>query len=607
MTGYNKQYLFFKPVPDLEKLYSVFLSFHSFLSQGDEGELRNSQVKTCRELLHTHSDVIASPVFGSYGGIRVIMSITFFNRGIIQVYAQSHSLQISSPQKVLPSILQMCLSYSLTARLAPNWNRVGQYFITGKDFLSDANKRFAVVMELSVTETELCVSVEASTIRLPPVTLKDFDVPALVMERFLNKKETVLHTKAPNNWVYILPSMKKGQVISISRTLPPECPFQTYAELQNHWTIMYGYYLPPLNEDEMVYCSVYFKLLGEKLFTYPLCCIRIQPVQCFPRVNLQAALRAFITDVRSLIEKVCGFTAQLTSQPLYHTLHLSRPSIQDSRALPANLTFKCSSRLVLTQNPSVCTPEMVPLSKLASSPWRLSQPVGLSNIQQSAANTGHWNPQIPSPILQSSQCNGIETSQFSSSFTSLPSFSSTLSVSPKHPVLSNTQPVVQRPKLVPIFRNKSLSRHVNVTKILAEKKKQQEEAAQCALKAPLKRFSSSPLSCASSLPRVSLPFFKDRKKEHSVCTTTPVQPVFKKQPAPMPEIKTGGEVFQSHPKKAKLNIQEVDVVKYARINQLAKINVATLQAWLKGQGIPVCSKDKKGDLMSKVMHRLNEP
>ncbi|KAI5606468.1 hypothetical protein C0J50_1967 [Silurus asotus] len=466
MTGYNEQYLFFKPVPDLEKLYSVFLSFHSFLSQGDEGELRNRQVKTCRELLRTHSDVIASPVFGSYGGIRVIMSI-------------------SSPQKVLPSVLQMCLSYSLTARLAPNWNKVGQYFIAGKDFLSDANKRFAV---------------------------------ALVMERFRNKKETVLHTKAPNNWIYILPSMKKGQVISISRTLPPECPFQTYAELQNHWTSM------------------------------------------------------------------------------------------DSRALPANLTFKCSSRLVLTQNPSVCTSEMVPLSKLASSPWPLSQPVGLSNIQQSAATTGHWNPQIPSPILQSSQCNGTETSQFSSSFTSLPSFSSTLSVSPKHPVLSNTQPVVQRPKLVPIFRNKSLSRHVNVTKILAEKMKQQEEAAaQCALKAPLKRFSSSPLSCASSLPRVSLPFFKDRKREHSVCTTTPVQPVFKKQPAPVPEIKTGGEVFQSHPKKAKLNIQEVDVVKYARINQLAKINVVTLQAWLKGQGIPVCSKDKKGDLMSKVMHRLNEP
>lgn len=30
----------------------------------------------------------------------------------------------------------------------------------------------------------------------------------------------------------------------------------------------YGYQLPPLNQDELVYCSVYFKPIGEKLFTY---------------------------------------------------------------------------------------------------------------------------------------------------------------------------------------------------------------------------------------------------------------------------------------------------------------------------------------------------
>ncbi|XP_053539816.1 uncharacterized protein C18orf63 isoform X4 [Ictalurus punctatus] len=399
MTGYSEECLFFIPAPDLKKLYSVFLSFLSFSSQADEGELRNSQVKTCRELLHLHPDLIASPVLGSYGGIRVVLTITFFRRGIIQAYAQSHNLQISSPQRVLPSMLQTCLSYSFTARLAPNWNRAGQYLIPGKDFLSDSSKRIAVVMELNVNETELCVSVEASTIRLPPVTLRDFDVPAPVMERFLNNQETVLHTKAPNNWCYVLPSMKKGQVVSIGRTLPPECPFQTYADLQKHWNGMYGYCLPPQNEDEVLYCSVYFKPLGEKLFTYPLCCIRILPVQCFPRVNLQGALRAFISDVRSLMENVCGFPAQMASKPCYHTTNLSRPSLQ----------------------------------------------------------------------------------------------------------------------------------------------------------------------------------------------------VYE------------GEVFESHPKKAKVNIQEVDVVKYARSNQLGKITIATLQAWLKGQGITVRSKDKKEDLISKVMQCLSEP
>ncbi|KAB5587168.1 hypothetical protein PHYPO_G00009790 [Pangasianodon hypophthalmus] len=556
MTGYSEQCLFFMPVPDLKKLYSVFLSFHSFSSQADEGELRNRQMKTCRELLHLHSDLIASPVLGSYGGIRVIMAITFFKRGIIQAYAQSHSLQIGSPQRVLPSILQMCLSYSLTARLSPNWNRAGQYLIAGKDFLSDASKRIAVVMELSVNETELCVSMEASTIRLPPVTLKDFDLPALVMERFLNNRETVLHTKTPNNWCYILPSMKKGQVISISRTLPPECPFQTYAELQNHWNSMYGYYLPPLNEDEVVYCSMYFKPL-----------------------------------------------AQMTSKPCYHTNNLSRPDLQDSGTLPANLTSKSSSRLVLTQLPNVFPPERVPLTQLASSPW----PHGLSSIRQPAKTNGHGNPQIPNHIFQSSHCHGTETCQFPSSFTSFPSFSSSSSVSANHLLLSNTQPATQRPKLVPIFTNKSLSRHVNITKILAEKKQQKQEEAQCASRAAVKRPSCSPLSSTSSLPRVSLPFFKDHKRDHNVCATTPAQPLFQTQPATMTEIKREGEAFESHPKKAKVNIQEVDVVKYARSNQLAKINSATLQAWLKGQGITVRSKDKKEDLMSKVMQCLSEP
>ncbi|KAG7336336.1 hypothetical protein KOW79_001029 [Hemibagrus wyckioides] len=602
MTEYSEQCLFFIPVPDLKKLYSVFLSFHNFSSQADEGELRNRQVKTCREVLRLHSDVIASPVLGRYGGIRVIMAITFFQKGVIQAYAQSHGLQIGSPERVLPSILQLCLSYSLTARLAPNWNRAGRYLIAGKDFLSDASKRIAVVLELSVNETELCVSVEASTVRLPPVMLKDFDVPALVIERFLNNRETVLHTKTPNNWCYVLPSMKKGQVISIRHRLPPECPFQTYAELGNHWNSMYGYYLPPLKEDEVVYCSVYFKPLGEKLFTYPLCCIRVQPLQCFPRVNLQGALTAFISDARSLMENVCGFTAQMTSKPCYYTTNLSRPSLQDSGALPATLTSKSSSRLVLTQLPNVFPPERVPLQHLESSPWPLSQPVGHSNIRHPATTNGHGNP---NPILQSSHRHGAETCQFPSSFTSLPSFSFSSSVSANHALLSNTQPATQRPKLVPIFTNKSLSCHVNIAKILAEKKNQ--EVTQCAPRAAVNRRSCSPLSSSSSLPRVSLPFFKDRKRDRNNCTTDPTQTPFQTQPAPVIEIKkTRGEVFESLPKKVRV-IQEVDVVKYARSNQLAKINVATLQAWLKGQGITVRSKDKKEDLMSKVMQCLSEP
>ncbi|TSK16046.1 hypothetical protein Baya_0917 [Bagarius yarrelli] len=495
MTGYNEQSLFFIPVPDLKKLCSVFLSFHTFASQVDEGELRNRQVKICREILRLHSDVIACPVLGSYGGIRVITAI------------------------------------------------------------------------------RLCVRVRVNDLVRVSVC-----VPKSPCSGTLREK--------PNN------CMKKGQVISISHTPPPECPFQTYAELQNHWNSMYGYHLPPLNEDEAVYCSVYFKPLGEKLFTYPLCCIRIQPIQCFPRVNLQGALTAFVSDFRRLIENVCGFRAQMTSKPCYHTTSLSRPSIQEFGALPATLTFKSSSRLVLTQLPNVFPPDRKPLSHLDSSPWPLSQPVGQSNIRYPATTNGHGNH--VNSISQSSYCHFTETCQFLPSFSSLSSISSSSSVSANHSLLSNTQAATQRPKLVPIFTNKSPSCHVNITKILAEKKKQKQEVAQCVSTVAVKSPSCSLLNSKLSLPRVSMPL----KRDHNV----------RKQPTPTSEMKKNrGEVFESHPKKAKVNIQEVDVVKYARGNQLGKINSATLQAWLKGQGITVRSKDKKENLMSKVMQCLSEP
>lgn len=48
----------------------------------------------------------------------------------------------------------------------------------------------------------------------------------------------------------------------------------------------YGYQLPDLLEDNVVYCHVYFRLLGEKLFSYPsLFTLRIE-VKLVPTCSL---------------------------------------------------------------------------------------------------------------------------------------------------------------------------------------------------------------------------------------------------------------------------------------------------------------------------------
>ncbi|XP_036438464.1 uncharacterized protein C18orf63-like isoform X2 [Colossoma macropomum] len=607
MTGQSEQCLFFVSVPDLSRLCRVFLSFQNC---SDEGELRNNQLKTCRELLLLYSGVVASPVLGSYGGINVIMAITFFKRGFVQAYAQTHGLQLGSPQRVLPDALQTCLSYTITARLAPNWNRVGQYLIA--------------VPELNVNETQLWVSVKANTVRLPPTLLEDFDVPPLVMKKFLSSKEAILHTTVPNNWCYILPSMKRGQIISISRKIPEECPFSSYSELQNHWTSMYGYHLPPLNKDEVVYCSVYFKLIGEKLFTYPLSCIRTQPVQILPRVDLQGVLGAFMSDLKSFLENICSFPAQMTNKPFYHTTKLSRPISQVPGAPPANLTTNTTSRLVLTQFHSGCAPGRVPLSQLAAPQRPLTQPRSLTNISKTSTTTELGNFQTQSPSLESSHCHHTYKRNFPSSHTSLTPSSSASCLSSVHPLPTQTQPAPQTPKLVPIFKNKSISRHVNVTKILAEKQQkradaQSQQMSGGSVKRPHPFSSPSPSShttavtltpsCSHPPPQsVTLPFSKNRKREHRVSLPGPQEPVSKTQPLTMPEVPSnrGGEVFESCPKRPKVTIQEADVVKYAKNNQLAKINVATLQAWLRGHGVTVRSKDKKEELVSKVMQCLHE-
>ncbi|KAK1794878.1 hypothetical protein P4O66_010080 [Electrophorus voltai] len=527
----------------------------------------------------------------------------------------------------------MCLSYSITARLAPNWNRAGQYLIAGKDFLSEAGKLIAVVLELSANETQLCVSVEVRTVRLPPAVvfgkscffyfvlchkLEDFDVPPLVVKKFLSNKEAVLHNTVQNNWCYILPSMKRGQIISISRKMPQECPFRSYTELQNHWMTMYGYHLPLLNEDEVVYCSVYFKLLGEKLFTYPLSCIRTQPVQCFPRVDLQGALGSFMSDLRCQFENICGFPAQMTSKPCYHTIKLTIAPSQGFGALPANLTSKITSKLVLSQLPGGC-----PLGMVHHSQLPLSQPGGLSSLSQTIPTRRQGYIQIPSPNLEFSHQHGIDTRQLPSAGASLMPCSSPAALTSINPSQGLSQPTPSVPKLVPIFKNKSLSRHVNVTKILAEKQqKKGNMQGQHASRPGVKRPSSFSTSSSSSAPatnpppfsgsgldRVSLPFVKGHKGDSGVGISFPQQPLSQTLPQAMPEIPSnrGGDVFISHPKRPKVTIQDVDVIKYAKSNQLAKINVATLQAWLRGQGVTVRSKDKKEDLMSKVMQCLCEP
>ncbi|XP_045313278.1 uncharacterized protein C18orf63 homolog isoform X1 [Leopardus geoffroyi] len=233
MNDAREQSLFFITSPDLHKLCAVRI----ILSNGvADTEIRSTQMKMCRQLLFLHQDILTSPVPGILNQIWVVMAIPFYKAGKLNAYIEKHGAKVEAPQRVIPVILQNCLSYSLMARLAPAWNKTGHLLVQGQEFLSQMGKQSAVVLDINVTETQVCLSIEAYTIRLPPPELREFDISQSVIKDFDTNKNAIIEGHSIlSNWCYVLPSMKRGQIISILHTIPPDCPFHSYEDFQMHW------------------------------------------------------------------------------------------------------------------------------------------------------------------------------------------------------------------------------------------------------------------------------------------------------------------------------------------------------------------------------------
>ncbi|XP_071340448.1 uncharacterized protein C18orf63 homolog isoform X4 [Trachinotus anak] len=606
MSGGVQQSLFFLGLPDLKKLVCITLTL-----QEEDEEPRSKQIKTCRELVLLYSDILASPALDSFTDITVVMALPFLQRGVVQAFGQRRLLQLGSPQCVFPGVLQCCLSYSLITRLAPRWNKAGLYLVSGKDFLTDRGRLNAVSMELSTREGQLCISIQANTIRLPPPTLEDFGFPPLVLRRFCCDPDSVLDPPSTGGtiWCHVLPSMKKGQIITISRQLPRDGPFRTYRDLQNHW-------------DRLVLSS----------------------------------------------EQV-------------------------------NLTTSSSMRPVLTQLPAPPPPQhMRPSSGSQPPVWTpLSQQNGangcLSSLTQSqgCGGGGEWPSSSSSSLscvsFSSSDSSGYQSAPSLSSSSSLPllqpasSLTSSSSVLPPLPPPSQTL-MNPAPKLVPIFKNKHPSRHVNVALLRVQKQREHlsgggQERRRVTLPCFRKnRPATAPLPLSFSFaslptpPPPTVPHFKRRPKPPSSTTHQPspppnvkhipsLSPALKAKPgfnlaskpksSPKTSVKFSSEsstaadsrpsaavtesppppppltssdisnkdscsssssrrrvVFDLKPKKSRAVTQDVEVEKMARSNQLSRLNSATLLSWLRGRGVLISAKHKKEELMLKVMGCLAE-
>ncbi|KAM6283388.1 uncharacterized protein C18orf63 homolog isoform 1-T2 [Porphyrio hochstetteri] len=406
MNDTRHQSLFFVSLPDLQKLCATTATLSY---QIPESETRSTQLKFCRQLLFLHQDILSAPVIGT-NQIAVVMAIPFYKSGICQAYIEKQGVTMEAPQTVTPAILQACLSYTLAARLAPRWNKAGHLLVQGKDFLSHSGRQNAVVLDLNVSERQLCISVEAYSIRLPPPELEDFDISANTLKMFDSNENAVIHQHSIlSNWCYVLPSMKMGQIINISHIIPPESPFHSYKEFQMHWKNLYGYILPEDLEETKTYFSVYFKPVGERLFTYPSSCIRSQPVQYFPRTDSESVLNSFLSDLKRNLPHLCGFPVKMTSKALYATQELSRAlEIKSKHVKLAGETF-CGVSLAQAPPRKQTLPRISSSCSMENSHWveRLIKEPDAHAFPSSSRGTGKVSVEATEKPMSNWQIPGV--------------------------------------------------------------------------------------------------------------------------------------------------------------------------------------------------------
>ncbi|XP_072185994.1 uncharacterized protein C18orf63 homolog [Excalfactoria chinensis] len=487
MNGRKHQSLFFASLPELQKLCAATITLSPQLP---ESEMRSMQIKVCRQLIFLYQDVLSAPVIGTLNQISVIMAIPFYKSGLCEAYVKRQEATLEAPQRVDPTILQTCLSYTLTARLAPRWNKAGHLLVQGKDFLSQMGKQNAVVLDVNVSETQLCISVEACSVRLPPPELGDFDILKNTIKLFESNENTVIDSHSIlTNWCYVLPSMKMGQIINISHIIPPESPFRSYEELQMHWKNLYGYILPDDTEERKIYLSVYFKPIGERLFTYPLRCIRSQPVQYFPRTDSESVLNSFISDVKAKFSHLCGFPVRMTSKALYATQELTRTPACEIQSESMKLAGEMVCVVSLTQ-----TPPKKP---------------ALANVSSRSTENSHWMEHLnkkPKPHTSSGKGN-VEKISVEATEKLIDRQIAGISELPLRKSLGVTESSAfelspkKLSKIIPIFKGSLMQMNGNATNQTDGKKRKNVER-----QSPVRSVKSSMLTvCKSSLTQVYKP------------------------------------------------------------------------------------------------------
>lgn len=264
----------------------------------------------CRELLFGCESVLASP---SPAGNTTLLISPVVNPTLDQILVKMKG-RVLWREAVNKQKFESCLRYTLQARLAPQWNRVGALMVHGRAFSMQTTPLEAAKVTISVSDEDICLSAESLRISLPALTMRDLNVNASTLQHFLsNEIQKIGEHHIASRWCHNLPSMKKGQIVSVTRQLPAFSPFKSYKDLKRYWKNMYGY---RLDENEPpFYINVSFRAIGGQVFTYPPPCLKSGGIVYLNRVDPRPVLTALLRDIYMKSRTVCDKQLIFSARP----------------------------------------------------------------------------------------------------------------------------------------------------------------------------------------------------------------------------------------------------------------------------------------------------
>ncbi|KOC69218.1 Uncharacterized protein C18orf63 [Habropoda laboriosa] len=316
----KEQIVVYASFPQMSELCCVICET-DFIEVHDSSSKSNFHWQTikCRLLIHLIPDVIAMPVSGTERFIFVVANKRYFETGKLERILRNFKLVYRGLRSITNELYKICLMYTIQTKIAPLWNKVGDYFVQGKEFYNFIEGIRSVKLDILIYGNDICLQFCAIKVKIPYIKLEDYLPPSVISQFLADPKGYINLSCYKFPFIHVLPSTKKGKLLSVSKEIPAKSVFKNYDQLRRHWKNMYGYSLPK-HENHTLYYEIKFLIPRSKIFTYPNLCVASGPLDIIPSGDKEHTITYFLSDLLLKLPTICGKELQISKHAPFNSV-----------------------------------------------------------------------------------------------------------------------------------------------------------------------------------------------------------------------------------------------------------------------------------------------